>query len=942
MFFQINVSAHFSARAALLAAAAICTPVAAIAQNTVVGSVVDENGSPVPGARVVIESTGQVVVTDRQGRFFVPSLPEGEATLNVTYRGLAPASQTVTVSQGASTDITITMAPVAEIVVLGAITDPTVRALNQQKNADATTNVISADSIGRLPDINIAEALQRVPGFGVERDQGEGNFVSIRGAPSKFTAVTVDGVTLRSTDPETRAIDLGTFNSDLVSSIEVFKTLMPFQDADSIAGAINLTTLSAFDKPRFRTKLTGGVGYNELGGTNDYRLGGRVSDVFGDFGIVLSAKINQTDRRVDNFEVDRAAIDLPEGGVGVRPFQLDFKDYETRRQRVTLSGALEYRPGNVSSFFIRGNYNRRTDDEWRDRLTVVLDDGDILPGSDLINASWRRSRLEKEIRHRIVEDRTTVVSAGGKHEWSAARLDYMASYTDSLQTFPIRRQLRFRSTLRPAITIDGSNPNAPEFSIFETGEHLQLDAYNFRQNNFRGRDTKQSEWAFMANLSIPTQMFGAPAEVRMGGKARLADIDTDDEQFRDRRGFAAPELPLADILRDTPSQTFNYNLGQKFDKDFATNYWNRLRPVSQVEETRRVAESTTADFNAKEDIFAGYAMTRIQFPSTNVIVGLRVEHTRFEGGAFTFEQSEVAGEPDIIGFDRIERSYTDFFPNLTVRHEFTPNLIGRFAATRSTARPNFRDVVPRLAASDDDAGRRLDVNLGNPDLRQTVSNNLDAGIEYYFGALGQIAFNVFYKDIENFEFTTFEQGIFTTTSGFERDARFIQQQNAQDAYILGFEASVQTQFTFLPGWFSNFGMFANVAYADAQITLPERMNPDPDAERSLTARMPDQSEWTYNVSLFYENGPFNARIAYTGRSDYIDGFADRNALDLIWVGRDQLDVTAGYDFSKRFSVFVEAKNITDTAGIRYFGERSQTYEFEKFGVLFFAGARVNF
>jgi len=400
------LSIKLTSRSALLAASAMLAPVAVMAQNAVTGNVVDPDGSPVPGAQVTIQETGQRVITDRQGRFFIPSLPEGEITLNVFYRGLATASERVSVAPGSGTNVTITLAAGSEIVVLGAITDPTARALNRQKNADATMNIISADAIGRLPDPNIAEALQRVPGFGVERDQGEGNFISIRGAPSEFTAVSVDGVMLRSTSPDTRAIDLGTFNSELVSSIEVSKTLMPSQDADSIAGAINLTTRSAFDRPRLVVGMNGGVSYNQFGGTNDYRVGGNISDVFGPVGITLSGTLSQTDRRVDNFENVYDFVNLPGGGRDLRVIEQEFKDYDTRRQRITLAGAIEIRPDNVSSFFLRGNFNRREDDEFRNLLAVIYNDGTLQPGSTAERATWNNTRLEKEFRHRIVVDQS--------------------------------------------------------------------------------------------------------------------------------------------------------------------------------------------------------------------------------------------------------------------------------------------------------------------------------------------------------------------------------------------------------------------------------------------------------------------------------------------------------------------------------------------------------
>jgi len=928
------ICVKFSHRTMLLAATACIAPVAAFAQNAVTGNVVDENGNPLPGAQVNIVETGQRVITDRQGRFFIPSLPEGEVTLNVLYRGIGETSETVMVSGGVTNDVQITLARAAEIVVLGGITDPTARALNRQKNNDATTNVVSADAIGRFPDPNIAEALQRVPGFGVERDQGEGNFVSIRGAPSEFTAVTVDGVALRSTDPSTRAIDLGAFQSDLVASIEVSKTLLPFQDADSIAGSVNLTTRSAFDRPRLNVSVNGGGSYNQMGGTSDYRAGATVSNVLGPVGLTLSGTLSQTNRQVDNVEHDWDIVTRPDGTEMLAVPSQSYKDYDTRRERITLAGALEIRPDNVSSYFVRANWNRRTDDEFRNNLVVTLDDGVLQPGSTPDLQTWNNTRVEYDYRHRIVRDQSVVVSAGGQHDWSNLSLDYSASYTWSKQDYPQRAQLRFRSTLRPNITLDFRESAAlPDISLFSTNEHLNLSRYNFRQNTFREQDTTQTEWAFAANVKVPMEMFGAPATFQAGAKVRLAEIETDNEQWRDRRGTSAPPFTYAQVQDPANAAlNFDYLLGSKFDNRLVTDYFRNIRATSTDAASRRLDNSITSDYEAKEDIYAAYAMTRVEFPKTNLIMGVRVEHTTFSGSAPEFNADTGAF---LVG--QVDRKYTDFFPNLTLRHEFTPDLIGRFAITRATARPNFRDVVPRLTRSDEDAGI-IRIDRGNPELRQTISNNIDAGIEYYFKPLGLIGFNVFYKDLENYEFN------FTENATFEgRPARITQAQNARSGRILGFEANAQAQFTFLPGFLSNFGVFANVAYADAHIKLPASAQNQPGLPpRPEKVRLPNQSDWTYNASLFYEKGGFNTRLAWTKRTDYIDEFNADPRLDLFWVGRGQLDLTASIDIGPNVNVFFEGKNLTDTAGVRYAGAANRVIEFEKFGAFYFVGARVNF
>ena len=152
------------------------------------------------------------------------------------------------------------------------------------------------------------------------------------------------------------------------------------------------------------------------------------------------------------------------------------------------------------------------------------------------------------------------------------------------------------------------------------------------------------------------------------------------------------------------------------------------------------------------------------------------------------------------------------------------------------------------------------------------------------------------------------------------------------------EFNYQQQFTFLPGWLSGFGVAANYTWTDAQMTLPFA-----GPGRGTTAALPNQSDTTVNLSAFYETARFNARVAWTDRSDFLQEFnyADPR-LDIYWEGRSQLDFTADFDVTERVNVYLEAKNLTDSEGVRYAGVRSRPTERERFGRLFFVGARVNF
>lgn len=905
-------------------------------QNTVTGHVANEAGSPLPGARVTVRELGVTVSTDRQGRYVLASLPAGQVTIDVDYLGLPSASRTVTVAAGAPTiaDIVLSSAvEVDEVVIVGSLTDGVARAMNQQRTADNTTNVVSSDSIGRFPDSNIAEALQRVPGIGVERDQGEGNFVSLRGSPAAFTSITVDGVSIPGTSPDTRAVDLGALPSEVVSALEINKTLLPDQEADAIAGSINLVTRSPFDDMRLRLRANAGMSHNEMGDTNDKRASFVVSNVFGperQFGGLLSASYAKTDRRVDNIESVWDIVEDANGNdiLGV-PVQ-EFKDYNTRRERLSVTGALEYRPDALNRFFLRGTWAQRTDDEFRNLLAILYEDGTIQPGATERSATFNRGRFAREFRHRVVRDENLAISAGGEHDINTMTLDYMVSFARGEQTYPNRQQLLFRSDARPNLSYDFSGDyDNPNLSLFTSQEHLNAANYSFREHVNRWQSTLQDEVAAEANLTVPTTLFDQPSEWKFGFRLRQRDIESDEESYRSRDAVSGPGVSFAGLMSDEESRNFGYHLGWKYDVGQVLDYFGRQGPLTATPGYRRIPNSTTTDYTAQENIYAAYGMTRIQFERANLILGLRVERTEFEGAAPEFNEATGA-----FTINTVSRDYTEVFPNATLRYAFSDNLIGRVAVTRGIARPRYRDNVPRLTENGDrGAGSTVNVSRGNPDLRPTLSNNFDASLEYYFRPLGLVSGGVFYKDLEDYVFELESRGTYAGTP-----ARITQPENAPEGFIRGVELNYQQQFAFLPGWLSGFGVAANYTWTDAEMTLPFAA-----PGRGSTADLPNQSDTTVNLSVFYETSRFNARLAWTDRSDFVQEFnyADPR-LDTYWEGRSQLDFTADLDVTETVNVYLEAKNLTDSEGVRYAGDRSRPTERERFGRLLFVGARLKF
>ncbi len=811
-------------------------------------------------------------------------------------------------------------------VVITAIIDAAKRASDEQKNSRGVTNIVASDSIGRFPDPNIAEALQRVVGVAISRDQGEGRYINVRGGPSEFSAVTIDGVSVAAPDPTTRAIDLDTVPSDIVGSLEITKTLRPDQDADSVTGAINIRTQSPFDYKGFRLRASGGGSYNEFGGTNDVRGSVSVSNIWeGDsrIGLLFSGSYSETDRQVDNIETAWTRLTRPEGGTVFGVVENLFKDYDTKRERIAFTGAAELRAVDDSRLFLRGTFSRFTDDEYRNQLLVLWSEGVLLPGATDDKASFRNIRVAKQIRHRTVQNEIVTGELGGEKKFSGWTFDGSISIAGTEQTYPRRDELLWRTAALGSATAPISydyttSAREPSISLFTSNQHLTPTNFSFRENAYRTSDTSDDTIAVVANLTIPVDIGSGKGNFKIGAKFKSGERKADENRYRNRATTAAPTQPLSAFLITKESRNYDYDLGFKADPALADAYYDATKAASPI----RAEQSATADYQADEKVLSGYAMWDLDFDRLGVIAGVRFEKTETEGSAPVFNAATSA-----ISTRTDTRSYTDVFPGLTLRYEIDENLIARAALTRGMMRPDFTDIVPRALETQE--GSLLVVQQGNPELKPTLSNNVDVSLEYYFEPIGILSASGFYKDLKDYNYTLRSSGTY-----LGNPAALITPENA-DGELGGVEFAWQQQFTQLPGWLSGFGVFANFTYVDASIDLGRTYG-----GRS-SFPLPGQSETVSNFALFYEKGPVSVRLSYTDRSDYLDEInAEDGALDLYWAGRDQIDLTASYQFTKALEGFVEAKNLTNSKGIRYYGKQTRVYEYEQFGYSVFVGGRL--
>ena len=328
----------------------LCLSSVTFAQGTgiISGRVTDsQSGDYLPGANVMLQGTTIGGATDREGHYRIVNIPAGTYTMVARYMGYEEHSEEVTVTAGRNTliDVQLDVSYVQmEDVVVSGLRQGQVKALAVQKEAGNIKNVVSREQMENFPDVNTAEVLQRLPGVHIDRSQGDGRYVLIRGTDPRLSTVTVNGEALASTRNEERYSQLDIVGSNQMNFIEVVKALTPDMDANAIGGTVNILTKSAFDYPGRHLDLTIGTGYSDLDGAVNWQGKFNYSDKFGadnKFGFSITANYDRKNRGADNIEYEwDNEEDVNDNEI---PFALsDFTmfDYQLVKERYGVGGGL--------------------------------------------------------------------------------------------------------------------------------------------------------------------------------------------------------------------------------------------------------------------------------------------------------------------------------------------------------------------------------------------------------------------------------------------------------------------------------------------------------------------------------------------------------------------------------------------------------------------------
>lgn len=918
------------------------------------GKVTDAEGNlSLPGANITLDQGNKYTISNQIGSFEFLNVPEGTYTVTVNYIGYQSSSQEVTVESGKNSVVNFVLSTdsndLEQIVISGQILKGQARALNQQKNKQNITNIISSDQVGRFPDANVGDALKRVPGITMQNDQGEARNIIIRGLAPNLNSVTLDGDRIPSAEGDNRNVQMDLIPSDMISTIEVNKTLTSDMDADAIGGSVNLITRAAPNGERISATVAGG--YAPIRDKGNYTLGMVYGNRFFDnkLGAIFSASYNSNNFGSDNVEAvwtrwneDGNQLDYVE--------ELDIRKYDVQRVRRSFSLALDYEINENHRLYAKGIYNWRDDRENRFRsryrgIEPVFDGSGNLLGYEGAIRNQTKGGIDdsRNKNTRLEDQRVQNYSLGGEHLLgSSVDFDWSANYSSASEDRPNERYMEFHN--RGLDFSFNGNPNKPLYTVLGSNNVEDYDLRNITANHDY---TKEEEIGFRANVRFPFSVIeDQKGRIRTGVRARIK------EKVRDNIFYSYDELAgTINTMADVPTSFFSgekWQAGSQYvPGTFASaGYLGSLALNNPALFDRELVpdEYLAKNYKAKENILATYVRWDQDFnDKLSMIAGVRVENTSID-----YTGNHILDEEDLVGTVNNKHDYTNILPSLAFKYDVQEDLILRAAFSTALARPNYYALVPYVNVISDDN----EIQAGNPELDATYSYNFDIMAEKYFKSVGIISAGAFYKNLKDFIYTyrtnnTYSHDNFAADFPElsnpipvgESNWSFVQQRNGESVNVYGFEVAAQRQLDFLPGKFlKGFGVYLNYTYTKSEA---KGITNDDGEERSGLG-LPGTAPHMFNASLSWENDRFSARISLNYTADYLDELGGNAFEDRYYDKQTFLDANASYKVTDNLRIFAEANNLTNQPLRYYQGISSRTMQMEYYQARFNLGVKLDF
>jgi len=886
-----------------------------------------------------------------------------------------------TVAQSASPDA----GDESDIVVSG-IRGSLDQAVSIKRRADSIVDAISAEDVGKFPDVNVAESVQRISGVQINRTRGEGRTVNIRGLPSNFTLATLNGDSIPNAINDVgRSFDFTVLPPEFIRTLEVYKSPTADLQEGGLAGTVDVKTARPLEIGKRVLTLAAQGEYETNSDQFAPRVSGFYSDVFAEGRLGVSVGLSYTRRKPSTQDAgmdwrtstEKSGIPTGNGpddlnGDGViepnllvrMPGQVRFDDFHEDNQRFSAIASLQYRASDALTFTLDGLYSKVDIEAVNNEFLNVFTNASTVVASKVYTiegvstaTDFRVSDLDMRGGGRF-EDRHGYLYklTGGAHfEKDGWTGDLEGSYGLSRQrlnnlNIAVIANGEAEFTVAPGDEISSIH----YYNGFDTG---RLDPDSFRIASLNGnidRTSRDQQWDVKADVARSFGDRGLTA-LRFGARYTRHSLDQDNYMLTVTGaqmsalvgGLPAGPLPgtysAAQFMQLIRPQSGSFLGSYSGDAVFASTWLasDTRGFLSNYSDAQLIAAgSLTNDATGITDVtertLAGYARADFVFGKLSGNIGLRAVRTWQTTRGVSPDLTGITVQPDAGNITRVpaagplavDRHYDDFLPSLNLKLEATDKLLFRFSASRTMARPNLGDISPTTTANG--TGRTITQN--NPYLDPFRANNLDATAEWYFNRDGLVGASLFYKDlkslitrqtfVESFPVTYIRADGLPPTQ-VDLDFTVSKLVNGQGVSVKGFELYYQQAFRFLPAPFDGFGTVINYTFID---------NSDP---TQLTAA----SKHNYNVTGYYEKGPVGVRLSYSWRGSFLSGVALPPAMNTYTLAFGTLDGSINLKVARGTSIVLEAVNLLDADERVQFGS-GLPQNYVDSGRRLFAGVRL--
>lgn len=904
--------------------------------------------------------------TDTRQSGFHPSLSPLYKTIKLALLGGALASGGYAYAQDEQVDVE--QEKIEVIAVSGSYSRSLEEARDLKRNNVGFADAIVATDVADFPEQNLAEALQRVPGVAIERDKGLGTRVNIRGLPTEFTHVSINGLATASGSGG-RDVEFDIFASEIIQQVTVQKSPTAADEEGGIAGSVKISTARPFDYNEDQLILSAEGAHNSISEEVDPRFAVLASKTAGDWGGLVSfshaTRTNRTDsnsgvnfRPLDRFlaqsgspekearaqqaaevlERDTGLVindptDSDETGRVVFIDKAADRVYVNDQEKWGATAAFQFKPSNNFSLTLDtmvGGYDTVEDEydaaaysassistleEIHDFDDTTLADYGMVVLTDTSYTATQHEFLSKE---RVNE--TDFYQASLNLDWQIAEwtVTGLLGYSGADKTLDSANlkhvayaPSRTRFTATGGETIQSDNPDSINM-------YTDSDAYIFESYQVDYEEIRDDKYAAQLDFKHPMQLNWLPGlvdiqfGVRYTDKSKQRDFGTtlvggpgpDDASWTGERNFTESEL--TSIADIVPGGAYSVSDldWQQVSNSYARDFFRY--------------DGFGVDFNpgefyrVDEEVLSAYFMTNFDFDIGRMPVrlnaGIRAVDTSVDSFGYHQEQADDGSTQYSDEPVTSDGNYTDYLPSFNLSMDVTDQLVFRAAASRTLMRPSLTDIAYRRSVS----WNEFRFSDGNPDLEPTYADQWELGLEFYLDNGGLLAASYFEKDIEGVvrqELTGVVPDVEKLNANGTLDGYYdfdvYQPVNAEGSYrISGLELIAHLPFDMIIPALSGFGVNTNYTMLDNSLTGS--------SELGIPTPPEGLAEEVYNATLYYENQSFDARLAYNYKDDYVETVG-RNMYPVYREGYGQLDFALGYRLTENVKLTLKGINMTDEA-----------------------------